>query len=243
MSRYLFALRFITFDKSIDILTSDLALLKSNYKRPFLSFHTASAKNRLFGKSFYKGGQPDILTENWVGDMVVSIFDFFAGMDVNNIEKTFDQLDKVVDDYFGEVGQRRRFMQACRKLSDDDLLLIQNVVHGEVPSDKIPGRVTAAESPLRLANALLMLEKDIETTEDINIFLFLYEVLKRNNVIKGLNRAWFFYWEEPFLENPITPSDLIDLIWQFCKSGKYDEMNDFYLYKGFQNTQTALRAF
>jgi hypothetical protein len=153
----------------------------------------------------------------------MSIFDTFKRMSASEIEKTFESLDEGFNEYFGEHGQRRRFMEACNKLSYNDLRITQKILKGEVSSEKMQLLTKGIESPTRVADALLMLEEELEVTTDADIFIFLLNIVQSKNVLTTLNRTRFLFWEEPLLENKHLPSEFIEFLWESNKNKRYKD--------------------
>ena len=69
------------------------------------------------------------------------------------LEALFVQMDS----YFSESGERRRFMHTANGLSESDLYLLQAVLGGKLKHEAALAGAAVAQSPLRIANALLEL--------------------------------------------------------------------------------------
>ncbi len=136
----------------------------------------------------------------------------------------FDELDDAFDEYFSESGERRRFIYACRKLTEADLFLLQSVMNQSVSREEMIQQTPAADNPLRLAHALLLLETTLAKTKDKLLLTFVFELLKRPRVFKGVNRSMFPGWELELLRNPRLAGDQIQLIWDKQKMLYIEDM-------------------
>jgi len=157
----------------------------------------------------------------------MSIFDLFRGMNVTEIEELFGSLDDALDQYFGEHGERRRFIQACRKLSHEDVAIIQNVMTStdqDIDYALLAGEI---ENPLRAADAILMLESELEKTKEEGFLKFLLALAKKNKVSTKLDRGRFFDWEYPLLKNGNMPVEFIEFLWDENKNGKYKKLDHY----------------
>lgn len=151
----------------------------------------------------------------------MSIKDGFKEEAGSEMEVLFQELDDTLDEYFSERGERRRFMGACRRLSYQDLSIIERALSGADISDSYAGLALKLEAPIRSANAILMLETYLKKTKNINCLQFLLSVIKRDKVVKALNRLRFLSWEIPLLGNKKLPGEFIDFLWASNKNEAY----------------------
>ena len=154
----------------------------------------------------------------------MSIVDIFKGMTASEIEEMFNSLDDAFDEYFGSHGQRRRFMEACRHLSNHDMATVHSVMNGSDDADDPASLAQDIEDPARVVDALLMLEDDLQETKDTNLLLFLLALLQRDKVAKKIERARAMDWEYPLLENKKTPAEFIQFLWDLLKKGRYGNL-------------------
>ncbi|MCP4267371.1 MAG: hypothetical protein GY777_17700 [Candidatus Brocadiaceae bacterium] len=157
----------------------------------------------------------------------MSILDLFRGMDATEIEELFNSLDDALDDYFGEHGERRRFILACRKLSHEDIAIIQRVMTGTYQDMDYDLLADDIVNPLRAADAILMLESELEKTKEEGFLEFLLALVKKDKVATKLNRGRFIAWEYPLLENKKTPAKFIEFLWDINKNGKYKKLDNY----------------
>lgn len=157
----------------------------------------------------------------------MSILDLFRGMNATEIEELFGSFDDALDEYFGEHGERRRFIQACRKLSLDDVAIIQSVMTSTDQGMDYDLLADDIENPLRAADAILMLESELEKTKEEGFLKFLLVLVKRDKVSTKLNRGRFFEWEYPLLENKNTPAEFIEYLWDENSKGKYKKLDNY----------------
>ncbi|WP_145999138.1 hypothetical protein [Oceanicoccus sp. KOV_DT_Chl] len=148
-------------------------------------------------------------------------------MNAAEIEELFGSLDDALDEYFGEHGERRRFIQACRKLSHHDIAIIQNVMTSTDQDTDYDLLADEIENPLRAADAILMLERELEKTEEEGLLKFLLAIVKRDKVSTKLSRARFFDWEHPLLVNENTPTEFIEFLWDENCNGKYKQLENY----------------
>ena len=153
----------------------------------------------------------------------MSIMDVFKGMTIAEVEDMITSLDEAFDDYFSSHGQRRRFMEACRHLSNHDMGITQTAMD-DMGKDSDPDKLAnEIEDPARAADALFMLEDDLAETKDTQFLLFLLALLQRDKVAKKLDRTRALDWEYPLLENKKTPPEFIQFLWDHNKKGRYSE--------------------
>ncbi|WP_323816269.1 hypothetical protein [Cellvibrio sp. NN19] len=154
-------------------------------------------------------------------EVEMSIIDTFEGVSSAEIEKAFNSLDNAFDNYFSEHGERRRFMEACRKLSYGDIGIIQKLISESSAILDYQHLADMIENPLRVADAILMLEKELEKTESTTFLLFLLVLVKRDKVTDALNKARFLPWEYSLLRNKKLPPEFIEHLWTHNKSRRY----------------------
>ena len=157
----------------------------------------------------------------------MSILDIFKGLSGAEIKELFQALDDAFDAEFSEQGERRRFMEACRKLDYDDIQIFQSIKDGEDLSESSESLALKLKDPLRVAAAILMLETDLRETTDTNFLSFLLSVVKRDKVLKALNKARFLDWEDPLFENKNLPAEFIEFLWESNKSDRYKDVERF----------------
>lgn len=153
----------------------------------------------------------------------MSIIDILKGKTSSEIIKEFEVADDVFDEYLGEHGQRKRFVKACNKLSNNDLNIIQTALKDSSFSEENQTLTNEINSPSRVADAILMLEEELETTHNMNILMLLLKAVKYNKVLISLNRARFLYWEEPLLDNNHLPAEFIEFLWESNKNKRYKD--------------------
>ena len=154
----------------------------------------------------------------------MSILDIFKGMKVSEIVELVHSLDEAFDEYTGSAGQRRRFMEACKNLSNRDMGNIQAAMGG-LSKDEDPRQLAQEiENPARAADAILMLEEDLIETKDMQFLTFLLALLQRDKVAKKIDRARFLDWEYPLLQNKKTPAEFIQFLWDLLKQGRYSDV-------------------
>lgn len=151
----------------------------------------------------------------------MSITDIFEGMSAAEVESAFNALDDALDNYFSEHGERRRFMEACRKLSYGDIGIIQRLMTEANAGLDYQHLAQMIENPLRVADAILMLENELERTKNTNFLLFLLALVKRDKVTTVLNKARFLRWEYSLLRNKNLPPEFIEHIWNNNKNDRY----------------------
>ncbi len=125
------------------------------------------------------------------------------------LESLFVRMDK----YFSESGERRRFMHSANGLAEDDLYLLQTVLKGKLTAEAALAGAAAAQSPLRLANALLELETTVKKSKDRVLLDFIFALLQSKKVPKGLSRVWFFPWELALVLNKNLTAEQVRFIW------------------------------
>nr|WP_298138314.1 hypothetical protein [uncultured Pseudomonas sp.] len=115
--------------------------------------------------------------------------------------------------YFSESGERRRFMHAANGLSESDLYLLQAVLGGKLKLEAARAGAASAQSPLRIANALLELETTVKKSKDRVLLDFIFALLQSKKVAKGLSRVWFFPWELALILNKNLTAEHVRFIW------------------------------
>lgn len=125
------------------------------------------------------------------------------------LEALFVQMDS----YFSESGERRRFMHTANGLSESDLYLLQAVLGGKLKHEAALAGAAVAQSPLRIANALLELETTVKKSKDRVLLDFIFALLQSKKVAKGLNRVWFFPWELSLVLNKNLTAEQVRFIW------------------------------
>lgn len=151
----------------------------------------------------------------------MSIIDIFKGMSSAEVEKAFNALDDALDSHFSEHGERRRFIQACRKLSYGDIGVIQMLIADSNANIDYQNLALTIENPLRVADAMLMLEGELEKTKSANLLLFFLTLIKRDKVTTALNKARFLPWEHSLLRNKNLPPEFILHLWDHNKNHRY----------------------
>jgi hypothetical protein len=151
----------------------------------------------------------------------MSILDLFKGMTSIEVEELFSSLDDELDEYFSEHRERRRFMQACRKLSNEDVAIIQRVMSSKDQYIDYVILAKKVESPLIAANAILMLEVELKKTKDLGFLNFLLALIKEDQVVAKLNSGSLFDWEEPLVMNKSISTEFLEFIWDANKESKY----------------------
>ncbi|WP_196141047.1 hypothetical protein [Aliikangiella sp. G2MR2-5] len=140
----------------------------------------------------------------------MSDMEIFSESTIAEMEEMFNTLD----DYFSEHGERRRFMQACRKLSYEDVNIIQIVMNSPEEKLDISSLAEDVANPSRVANAILMLGETLRKTKDTCLLLFLLALVKKDKVAEALKRARVFSWEYELLENRKLPSEFVEYLWK-----------------------------
>jgi len=118
-----------------------------------------------------------------------------------------------MDGYFSESGERRRFMHSANDLSESDLYLLQAVLGGKLTLEAARAGAASAQSPLRIANALLELETTVKKSKDRVLLDFIFALLQLKKVAKGLSRVWFFPWELALVLNKNLTAEQVRFIW------------------------------
>lgn len=117
------------------------------------------------------------------------------------------------DRYFSESGERRRFMQAASSLHESDLHLLQKVLGGKLAQEAARSGAASAQSPLRIANALLELETTIRKSKDLVLLDFIFALLQSGKVAQGLDRMWLLPWETGLTRNKHLTAEQLRFIW------------------------------
>ena len=132
------------------------------------------------------------------------------GLDLESIAA---ELDKLIDEQFGEQAERRRFIKQSRKLSSKDQHLIHSVLTESISFEELQERCQSIDDPIRIGHTLLLLETEIRKTKNKILLTLLCEIFEEPKFISTMSKVRYSYWEMDVLENRHLPERCIRSIW------------------------------
>jgi hypothetical protein len=130
-----------------------------------------------------------------------------------DLEYIAAELDKLIDEQFGEQAERRRFIKQSRKLSLKDQHLIHSVLTESISSEVLRDRYQSIDDPIRIGHTLLLLETEIRRTKNKVLLSLLCEIFEEPTFISTMSKVRYHYWEMDVLENRNLPERCIRSIW------------------------------
>lgn len=135
-----------------------------------------------------------------------------------------EALFKGMDRYFSESEERRRFMRSANGLEEKDLQILQAALAGKLTPETAQKVAASADNPLRMAHALLELETAVKKSKDPVLLDFIFALLRSPKVTTGLDRLWFFPWEQALVLNKLLTQEQLRFIWQSKKEAYAKEL-------------------
>jgi hypothetical protein len=135
-----------------------------------------------------------------------------------DLEAIAAEMDKLLDEHFGEQAERRRFIKRSRKLSANDQHLIYSLLTKSIKSDEMQARYQSMDDPVRVGHTLLLLETELQKTKNLVLLEFIAVLLEQPGFIHTMDRLRYPLWEmNSLLENRILPEECIRAIWSHRK--------------------------